>query len=391
MQKRLSCGINSISNASTAAIAEIEKLGGHVEVKTAENGDVYSEVVLSGSPYKPEWTGGAQGVIHLKQLPNLRNLRIQELDEFTDEAMAHLKDIKSLKSLILIQSQVTDDGLVNLKNLTNLELLALWRNDQFTDKALDHLRGLNNLKILRFDDAQITDDGLKKLKQFGLLTGLEFLVLTRTQITDAGLLHLKGLAQLQELSLTGTGITDTGLSYLKEHKKLQTLFLSHTKITHDGYMNLQRDLPHVQITWEKPRPLKVGDRAPEITVEKLLQAPEDTVANWESLKGKVVVLEFWATWCPPCIRAIPHMNKLANKFEDEQIQFIAVTSEKVEQFLDKRQIGGWIGIDTDRSMAASYGVTGIPDTIVVDKNGTIHAITHPMSLTEQSLNRLLIK
>jgi peroxiredoxin len=88
------------------------------------------------------------------------------------------------------------------------------------------------------------------------------------------------------------------------------------------------------------------------------------------------------------------MNKLANKFEDEQIQFIAVTSEKedvVEQFLDKRQIGGWIGIDTDRSMAASYGVTGIPDTIVVDKNGTIHAITHPMSLTEQSLNRLLIK
>jgi|SRR5947207_1567197 len=133
---------------------------------------------------------------------------------------------------------------------------------------------------------------------------------------------------------------------------------------------------------------KVGERPPTIGLEKLLQAPEGTKASWAALKGKVVVLEFWATWCGPCVAAIPHLNDLADKLKDQPIQFIAITDESekiISTFLTRKPIHAWVGLDTDKSMFRDYSVTGIPHTIVVDKKGKIVAITHPTGLTEQIL------
>lgn len=137
---------------------------------------------------------------------------------------------------------------------------------------------------------------------------------------------------------------------------------------------------------------EVGEKPPPLGLEKVLQAPSDAQASWEALKGKVVVLEFWATWCGPCIAAIPHLNELADHFKDQPVQFIAITDENesvVGRFLKKKPIHAWVGLDTDKSMLKAYGVDGIPHTVVVDPKGNIAAITYPSTLTQQHLEDLL--
>jgi len=137
---------------------------------------------------------------------------------------------------------------------------------------------------------------------------------------------------------------------------------------------------------------KIGDPPPALGLEKVLQAPEGAKVNWSGLKGKVVVLEFWATWCGPCVAAIPHLNELAEQFKDKRVQFITVTDENektIAAFLKRKPIHAWVGLDTDKSMFKEYGISGIPHTVVVDKKGRIVAIMHPTMLTEQVLKDVL--
>jgi len=135
-----------------------------------------------------------------------------------------------------------------------------------------------------------------------------------------------------------------------------------------------------------------GHPAPPLNLEKLLQAPADAVASWEAFKGKVVVLEFWATWCGPCIEAVPHLNELADEFKDKGVQFIAITDEKesvVQPFLKRKAMRAWVGLDTDRSMFKDYGVSGIPHTVVVGTNSVIAWVTHPTGLSATMLSNVL--
>jgi uncharacterized protein (TIGR03435 family) len=139
---------------------------------------------------------------------------------------------------------------------------------------------------------------------------------------------------------------------------------------------------------QKATPLAIGDAAPPLGVEAWSQLPDGVDGyDWASLRGTTVVVEFWATWCGPCIAAIPHMNDLAEAFQGEVV-FISVTDEPEEKTFalrDKRPMKSVLGFDTDKSMHKAYGVRAIPATFVVDKAGTIASITHPNVLTAQTL------
>ena len=92
---------------------------------------------------------------------------------------------------------------------------------------------------------QVTDAGLVHLKG---LTSLKELILSYTQITDARLLHLKGLTSLQRLGLDGTQVTDAGLEHLKGLTGLEYVYLNNTQITDAGVEDLKKALPQCNIT-----------------------------------------------------------------------------------------------------------------------------------------------
>jgi uncharacterized protein (TIGR03435 family) len=137
---------------------------------------------------------------------------------------------------------------------------------------------------------------------------------------------------------------------------------------------------------------EIGGVPPPLILTKTIQGSPATEISWDKLKGKVVVVEFWATWCGPCVAAIPHLNDLAEQFKDKPVVFISVTSENedvVRLFLKNHPIKAWIGLDDYEVLNKAFHVEGIPHAVIVDANGHIAAIAHPANIKPENLEEVL--
>jgi peroxiredoxin len=107
-----------------------------------------------------------------------------------------------------------------------------------------------------------------------------------------------------------------------------------------------------------------------------------------SLKGRIVLLNFWATWCPPCRKEMPDMEKLYRKYEKQGLTVLAVSDEKretVEGFLAKNPYGFPILLDPSRKVHKAYGVEGIPKSFIFDREGRLAARAMDMRTEAQFL------
>ena len=106
----------------------------------------------------------------------------------------------------------------------------------------------------------------------------------------------------------------------------------------------------------------------------------------KSLRGKVVLLNFWATWCPPCNRELPDMQALYEKYKDQGLVVLAVTDEeqsKVLPFIAKRKLTYPVLLDPNRKVNEEFGIEGIPKTFVYDRDGKLVSQAIDMRTREQ--------
>ena len=119
-------------------------------------------------------------------------------------------------------------------------------------------------------------------------------------------------------------------------------------------------------------PAVEGSLAPDFTLNDLAGHP----VQLSALKGKVVLLNFWATWCPPCREEVPSLVRLNRTMQGRPFQMLAVSideggKEAVEAYFQKSGVVLPALLDTDRKVSTRYGTTGVPETFVIDQKGVI--------------------
>jgi thiol-disulfide isomerase/thioredoxin len=114
--------------------------------------------------------------------------------------------------------------------------------------------------------------------------------------------------------------------------------------------------------------------------------------------GKVTVVEFWATWCPPCRVSIPHLTKIQQQFRDKGVTIIGVSNESLETvkpFVEKMSDGMdyTVAVDTtgkaDAGYMKAFGQSGIPTAFIVDAKGNIAWVGHPMGGLDEVLAQVI--
>lgn len=113
--------------------------------------------------------------------------------------------------------------------------------------------------------------------------------------------------------------------------------------------------------------------APDVSVKSLANG---STLKLSDLKGKVVLLNFWATWCPPCREEIPSMMKLNGLMAGKPFQMVAISIDEgdksaIESFFKETGFSLPTYLDESGASAKSYGITGVPESFIIDKQGVL--------------------
>ena len=121
----------------------------------------------------------------------------------------------------------------------------------------------------------------------------------------------------------------------------------------------------------------------QVAIESDIPAPDFSfpgldgkMVRLSDYKGKVVLVNIWATWCPPCVDEMPSMEKLYHKFKEQNFEILAVSIDEsglkaVAPFMKKKRLTFPALIDSDGTIKSAYRITAIPESFIIDKQGIL--------------------
>jgi len=127
-----------------------------------------------------------------------------------------------------------------------------------------------------------------------------------------------------------------------------------------------------------------GEKRADINLMKFEPAPSFSVESLEGkevslevLKGNVIVLNFWATWCPPCREELPIFQKVVKKYEGKDVIFMAISGESretVKKFIEEKELNIPVYLEKERAVSGAFGVSAIPTLVLIGKGGKIEEV-----------------
>ncbi|MGM0846013.1 MAG: thiol-disulfide oxidoreductase ResA [Bacillota bacterium] len=131
---------------------------------------------------------------------------------------------------------------------------------------------------------------------------------------------------------------------------------------------------YANFTKEDRGVLKAGDKAPDF----VLQDMEGNSHRLSDYEGQGVFLNFWGTWCKPCEKEMPYMEKQYQAYKDQGVQILAVNVGEseflVNKFIDEYDLTFPVVVDSEKDVQSAYGIKPLPTTLLVDKEGRIERI-----------------
>ena len=132
--------------------------------------------------------------------------------------------------------------------------------------------------------------------------------------------------------------------------------------------------------------IKVGQPAPDFTLNDL----SNQSVSLSSRRGqKVVLLDFWATWCGPCRMAMPGLQEMQEQFKTNGLEILSLNqgegADVVRSFIERKKYSFHVLLDSNSDVGNKYGVQGIPTLVLIDKKGAVQWISVGYSPTEDDL------